>query len=129
MSPDRNAPPLQTHPETRKGAPTAAHHPVMATPAAAAVTLPYLADRRPRRLSAQACAADNLLSHSIEYLTDARKLPNGKVGRLPAEEPDVQAVMMLMVARHEVYMACPIIDRRSKTGLFGLFKGPDRRGR
>lgn len=92
------------------------------------IPLPHPAvDRRPRRLSAQAFAADSLLSHSIEYLTDARKLPSGKVGMLSPDEPDVQAVLILMGARHEVYMACPLIERRAKPGLLGMFKGADRR--
>jgi hypothetical protein len=129
MSSDRHGPAMYTHLDAKKGVQGAVHPAVAAPSVAVGITMPPIVDRRPRRLSAQACAADNLLSHSIEYLTDARKLPNGKVGRLPPEEPDVQAVMMLMVARHEVYMSCPIIERRSNTGLFGFFKGADRRGR
>ncbi len=128
MTIDRDVPTLAKHPESWTGTHAKALHVAPPTPALA-VTLPTRADRRPRRLSAQACAADNLLSHSIEYLTDARKLPNGRVGRLSPNGPDVQAVMLLMSARHDVYMACPVIERRSKSGLFGMFKGPDRRNR
>lgn len=128
MNTDRDIARLHKYPETRASVQSIAH-PEMPAPAAFAVTLPHREDRRPRRLSAQACAADNLLSHSIEYLTDSRRLPNGKVGKLSPDEPDVQAVMVLMSARHEVYMACPVIERRSKLRLFGMFKGPNRRDR
>ena len=128
MSTDRDVSLLHKYPDTNMSAQAKAPQ-EMTAQAAFSVSLPSREDRRPRRLSAQACAADNLLSHSIEYLTDARKLPNGRVGRLSPDQPDVQAVMVLMGARHDVYMACPIIERRSKTRLFGMFKGPDRRDR
>lgn len=128
MTTDRDVPAMRRHPEARSESHANGLHVVLPRPAAA-LTSPAREDRRPRRLSAQACAADNLLSHSIEYLTDARKLPSGRVGRLSPQEPDVQAVILLMEARHAVYMACPIIERRSKSGLLGMFKGPDRRDR
>jgi hypothetical protein len=39
----------------------------------APVALQPAPDRRPRRLTAEACKIDNLLSHAIEYLTDDRR--------------------------------------------------------
>ena len=128
MTTDRDVPTLHEHPDAAPGKHAEAHH-AAPLPPVSAVTLPAREDRRPRRVSAEASAADNLLSHSIDYLTDARELPNGRVGRLSPHEPDVQAVMLLMSARHDVYMACPVIERRSKSALFGMFKGPDRRDR
>jgi hypothetical protein len=70
-----------------------------------------------------------LHSHAIEYLTDARQLPSGKVSELSPADPDVQAILTLMEARHRVYLDCPVIERRSFLGLLGPFKGPERRRR
>jgi len=84
-------------------------------------------DRRPRRLSPEACAADRMLSHAIEYLTDTRALPSGRLEELNAEEPEIESLAVLMQARHRAYLACPVIERRKSRGLLGLFKGPDRR--
>jgi hypothetical protein len=86
-------------------------------------------DRRPRRLTAEAVKTDMLLSHAIEYLTDAREIPSGKVTELWPEQPDVQAILLMMDARQRVYLDCPAIERRSFLGLLGTFKGPERRRR
>jgi hypothetical protein len=84
-------------------------------------------DRRPRKLSVEACRGDDLLLHAIEYLTDARRLPCGRVSELSPEEPDVQSIVVLMEARRQVYIACPVIERRSGLHLFSIFSGRDRR--
>ncbi len=86
-------------------------------------------DRRPRRVTAEACMTDSLLSHAIEYLTDSREMPSGRVTELSPEDPDVQAILRLMEARLRVYLDCPVIERRSVRGLLGVFKGPERRRR
>jgi hypothetical protein len=72
---------------------------------------------------------DSLLSHAIEYLTDSREMPSGRVTELSPEDPDVQAILRLMEARLRVYLDCPVIERRSVRGLLGVFKGPERRRR
>jgi hypothetical protein len=84
-------------------------------------------DRRPRKLNVEACRGDDLLSHAIEYLTDARRLPCGRLSELSPEEPDVQSIVVLMEARRQVYIACPVIERRSGLHLFSIFSGRDRR--
>jgi hypothetical protein len=95
----------------------------------APVALQPAPDRRPRRLTAEACKIDNLLSHAIEYLTDDRKIPSGKITELSPIHPDVQAILALMEARHRVYLDFPVIERRSVFNLLGAFKGPERRRR
>jgi len=88
---------------------------------------PLPADRRPRRLTAQGATMDYLLAHAIEYLTDARDLPSGRITELPPENPDVQAIVLLMEARHQIYLASPLIERRSIFGRLRGYKGPERR--
>lgn len=86
-------------------------------------------DRRPRKMTVEAFTADSLLSHAIEYVTDSREIPSGKVTELSPEDPEVQAVVTLMEARHRVYLDCPVMERRSVRGMLGLFKGPEKRAR
>jgi hypothetical protein len=90
---------------------------------------PAREDRRPRRMTVEAMRTDTVLAHAIEYLTDDRQIPSGKVTELWPGEPDVQAILLMMEARHRLYLECPVIERRSLLGLMGTFKGPERRRR
>ena len=85
-----------------------------------------MVDRRPRRLTADACDATQIIAHAIEYLADSRELPGGKISGLDPTQPDVYALLILMEAKYQVYVACPVVERRKNT-LVGFFKGKDRR--
>ncbi len=88
--------------------------------------IPVMVDRRPRRLTSDACDATQIITHSIEYLADSRELPNGKISTLDPTQPEVYALLILMEAKYQVYVSCPVIERRKNT-LSSLFKGKDRR--
>ena len=83
-------------------------------------------DRRPRRMTIEACDATLLVAHAMDYLTDSRELPSGKVIELDQEHPDVYALQLLLEAKYQIYLGCPVIERRKST-LAGLFRGKDRR--
>ena len=83
-------------------------------------------DRRPRKMTREACEATELLEHAIAYLTDSRELPSGRVSELDPRHPDVYALLLLMEAKYQAYVDCPLIERR-RSAIGGLFKGKDRR--
>ena len=85
-------------------------------------------DRRPRKMTIEACDATLLVAHAMDYLTDSRELPTGKVMQLDQDHPDVYALQLLLEAKYQIYLCCPVIERR-KSALAGLFKGKERRGR
>ncbi len=88
--------------------------------------IPVMVDRRPRRLTQDACDATQVLTHSMEYLADSRELPGGKISTLDPTQPDVYALLILMEAKYQVYVSCPVIERR-RNALTSLFQGKDRR--
>ncbi len=83
-------------------------------------------DRRPRKMTIEACDATLLVAHAMDYLADARELPSGKVLHLDQGHPDVYALQLLLEAKYQIYTSCPLIERRRST-LAGLFQGKDRR--
>ncbi len=87
---------------------------------------PVREDGRPRHVSKEATGAQLLLVHALEYLADARGLPNGRISQLDPAHPDVYALLLLMEAKFQIYACCPVIERRRST-LAGLFSGPERR--
>jgi hypothetical protein len=62
----------------------------------------------------------------MEYLADSRELPDRRVFELDQGHPDVYALQLMMEAKYQIYLACPVIERR-KGALAGLLKGKDRR--
>lgn len=93
-----------------------------ATPVA---TLPKQ-EERPREWSGEARAANIFLGHSMEYLADSRDLPTGRLSKLPEGNPDTQAMAILLEAKRQVYLSCPLKERRKNTFLGG-WKGFERR--
>ena len=85
-------------------------------------------DRRPRRMTIEACDATLLVTHAMDYLTDSRELPSGKVIQMDQAHPDVYALQLLLESKYQIYLGCPVIERR-KSALAGLFKGKERRRR
>lgn len=58
-----------------------------------------------RRISPQAGRALEKLAHAIEYLTD-EYVHRG--GSLSAQDPEVQAVQLLMAVNRQIYFECPV---------------------
>jgi hypothetical protein len=85
-----------------------------------------VADRRPRQLTPLAADAMQLLAHGMEYLTDSRELSNGRLFELDPSHADVYTLQLMMEAKYQVYLSCPVIERR-KNALSGLFHGKERR--
>ena len=83
-------------------------------------------DRRPRKMTVEACDATLMVAHAMDYLADSRELPSGKVMALDQSHPDVYALQLLLEAKYQIYTGCPVIERR-KSALAGLFKGKERR--
>jgi hypothetical protein len=74
---------------------------------------------RPRRITAEAGHALELLGHAIEYLTD-ELVHEGKC--VSAHDPQVQAIQILMAVNRQVYYACPsfpTITERIRAFLHG----------
>jgi hypothetical protein len=59
---------------------------------------------RRRRISAEAGRALEILGHAIEYLTDEFVYAGGSFS---ANDPQVEAVQLLMSLNREIYLACP----------------------
>lgn len=72
--------------------------------AATAAASPEVRAKRPRRISPEAGHALEILGHAIEYLSD-EFVHNG--GELTQNDPQVQAVQLLMALNREVYFSCP----------------------
>ena len=62
-------------------------------------------DRR-RSISPSAGRALEMLGHAIEYLAD-EYVYRGKT--FCADDPEVQAVQLLMALNREIYLECPIV--------------------
>jgi len=71
--------------------------------AAATATAPARA-KRPRRISPEAGHALEILGHAIEYLSD-EFVHSG--GDLTSNNPQVEAVQLLMALNRQVYFSCP----------------------
>ncbi len=63
-----------------------------------------VADSRRRRISSEAGHALEILGHAIEYLIDQYTHEGGSFS---ANDPRVQAVLMLMAVNRQVYFDCP----------------------
>jgi hypothetical protein len=61
---------------------------------------------RRRRISPEAGHALEKLGHAIEYLTDEFVHEGGS---LSANDPQVQAVQLLMAVNRQIYLACPVV--------------------
>jgi len=57
-----------------------------------------------RRISPQAGHALEILGHAIDYLTDEHVHAGGTFG---PDEPQVQAIQLLMALNRQVYFECP----------------------
>lgn len=60
-----------------------------------------------RRISPQAGRALEILGHAIEYLTDEYVHEGGSFS---AEDPQVEALQILMSLNRQVYFACPEVS-------------------
>jgi hypothetical protein len=67
-------------------------------------------DRR-RSISPSAGRALEMLGHAIEYLAD-EYVHGGKT--FCADDPEVQAVQLLMALNREIYLECPIVPTFSE---------------
>jgi hypothetical protein len=75
----------------------------ISTPAPAQEALPVRSKRR-RRIDPASGRALEILGHAIEYLTDELIQQRGIVS---ANDPQVEAVQILMALNRQVYFACP----------------------
>ena len=78
-------------------------------------------DRR-RSISPSAGRALEMLGHAIEYLAD-EYVYRGKT--FCADDPEVQAVQLLMALNREIYLECPIVPTiyRARSCIFSSLKG------
>lgn len=58
-----------------------------------------------RRISPEAGHALEILGHAIEYLTDEYV---HRSGTLSAEDPELEAVQLLMALNRQIYFECPL---------------------
>ena len=63
-----------------------------------------VADAKRRRLSSEAGHALEILGHAIEYLIDEYVHEGGSFS---ADDPQVQAVLLLMALNRQIYFECP----------------------
>ena len=72
-----------------------------------------------RSISPQAGRALDLLAHAIEYLADQHIL---RTDDFRANDPDVQAIQLLMTFNRQVYFECPLVPSFSDRlrALFNL---------
>jgi hypothetical protein len=75
-------------------------------PAAASAASAPAATKRARRIGPEAGHALEILGHAIEYLSD-ELVHNG--GELTAQNPQVEAVQLLMALNRKVYFSCPVV--------------------
>lgn len=59
-----------------------------------------------RRISYEAGRGLEILGHAIEYLMDEYLQSQGSIR---AEDPEVQAVQILMALNREIYFSCPVV--------------------
>lgn len=59
-----------------------------------------------RRISLEAGRALEILGHAIEYLTDEHV---HRGGSLSAQDPELEAVQMLMALNRQIYFECPVV--------------------
>jgi hypothetical protein len=71
---------------------------------------PIARTNRRRQISPQRGKALEVLGHAIEYLADEFAL-RGLWTSMPAEDPQVRAMQILMAASRGVYYECPIVPR------------------
>lgn len=82
--------------------------------------------RRPREWNSHARAANTFLSHAMEYLADSREIHPGRLMSLDTQNPDGQAILILMEAKQRIHLSLPFIERR-KGSILGGWKGFERR--
>lgn len=66
-----------------------------------------------RQITPRTGFALEILGHAIEYLADEYALASGAQPSLRAEDPEVQAIRLLMAANRQVYYSCPVIPSMS----------------
>ena len=67
-----------------------------------------------RQITPRAGFALEILGHAIEYLADEYALASGAQPSLRADDPEVQAIRLLMAANRQVYYSCPVISSASE---------------
>lgn len=72
---------------------------------------------RRRRISPRAGRALEILSHAIEYLTDEYVHAGGE---LCSQDPQIQAIQLLMAVNRQVYLECPELPTLSERCLAWL---------
>ena len=89
-------------------------HELAQTPVASGVT-----SKRRRRISPEAGRALEILGHAIEYLAD-EYIHSART--FSANDPEVQAIQLLMALNRQIYFECPIVPtltERLRTFLSG----------
>src|SRR5690242_18188641 len=71
----------------------------------------YAGRRTARRISPEAGRALEILGHSIEYLTDEYV---NRTGKLSANDPEIEAIQLLMGLNRQVYYGCPVVPTWSE---------------
>ncbi len=71
-------------------------------------------NQRRRRISPQAGRALEILGHAIEYLTDEYMYSGGT---FCAQDPQLQAIQMLMAFNRQIYFECPEVQSLSERFL------------
>jgi hypothetical protein len=94
----------------------------------AEVSLPALAGKAPlaraarrRVISPQSGRALEILAHAIEYLTDEY---TEHAATLSANDPEVQAIQLLMSVNRQVYFDCPLVPTFAER-VYALFHHAD----
>lgn len=80
-----------------------------------------------RWISQQNGRALEILAHAIEYLSDEYALSAEQLGRIDADDPEIEAIHRLMAANREVYYSCPQVEpflRRFSRWAFSREKQP-----
>lgn len=80
-----------------------------------------------RRIPPSEGRAIEILGHAIEYLADEFAFHSGTLPSLNSDDPQIQAIQMLMAANRQVYFSCPVIPPLGVRLLNSLFhwKRPD----
>lgn len=63
-----------------------------------------------RYIPAESGRAIEVLGHAIEYLSDEYALTVAQLGQIDGDDPQIEAIHLLMSANREVYYSCPVVE-------------------
>ena len=86
-----------------------------------APAVPVTNSNRRRRITPEAGRALEILGHAIEYLTDEYVL---KTKQICANDPEVEAIQLLMALNRQIYFACPVVPTFAERLRAFFHRGP-----